>query len=57
MTTAEKYRQLEKSPVINIARFIFNDLKGEATNTTLENVIAEIKRLKDLLNKKEDEGI
>ena len=43
MTTAEKYRQLEKSPVINIARFIFNDLKGEATNTTLENVIAEIK--------------
>lgn len=43
MTTAEKYRQLEKSPVINIARFIFNDLKREATNTTLENVIAEIK--------------
>ncbi len=43
MTTAEKYRQLEKSPVINIARFIFNDLKNEATNTTLEKVIADIK--------------
>lgn len=43
MTTAEKYRQLEKSPVINIARFIFNDLKDVAINTTLEKVIAEIK--------------
>lgn len=43
MTTAEKYRQLEKSPVINIARFIFNDLKSEAINTTLEKVIADIK--------------
>jgi type I restriction enzyme S subunit len=43
MTTAEKYRQLEKSPVINIARFIFNDLKKEATNTTLGKVIADIK--------------
>jgi restriction endonuclease S subunit len=43
MTTAEKYRQLEKSPVINIARFIFNDLKSKATNTTLEKVIADIK--------------
>ncbi|MDO8316675.1 MAG: restriction endonuclease subunit S [Flavobacterium sp.] len=43
MTTAEKYRQLEKSPVINIARFIFNDLKNEATNTTLGKVIADIK--------------
>jgi type I restriction enzyme S subunit len=43
MTTAEKYRQLEKSPVINIARFIFNDLKKEATNTTLEKVITDIK--------------
>lgn len=43
MTTAEKYRQLEKSPVINIARFIFNDIKAGATNTTLEKVIADIK--------------
>ena len=43
MTTAEKYRQLERSPVINIARFIFNDLKEVAINTTLEKVIAEIK--------------
>lgn len=43
MTTAEKYRQLEKSPVINIARFIFNDLKSKATNTTLEKVISDIK--------------
>ena len=43
MTTAEKYRQLERSPVINIARFIFNDLKNVAINTTLEKVIAEIK--------------
>lgn len=43
MTTAEKYRQLEKSPVINIARYIFNDLKSEATNTTLEKVISDIK--------------
>lgn len=43
MTTAEKYRQLEKSPVINIARFIFNDLKDVAVNTTLEKVIAEMK--------------
>lgn len=43
MTTAEKYRQLEKSPVINIARYIFNDLKSKTTNTTLEKVIADIK--------------
>lgn len=43
MTTAEKYRQLERSPIINIARFIFNDLKNEATNTTLGKVIADIK--------------
>lgn len=43
MTTAEKYRQLEKSPVANIARFIFNDLKMNSINTTLENVISDIK--------------
>ena len=43
MTTAEKYRQLEKSPAINIARYIFNCIKDTATNSILGNEIVEIK--------------
>jgi type I restriction enzyme S subunit len=43
MTTAEKYRQLEKSPSINIARYIFSRLKKNATNSTLGDEIIEIK--------------
>lgn len=43
MTTAEKYRQLEKSPAINIARYIFRRLKNNATNSTLGDEIIEIK--------------
>jgi type I restriction enzyme S subunit len=43
MTTAEKYRQLEKSPSINIARYIFSCVKKNATISTLGNEIIEIK--------------
>ena len=43
MTTAEKYRQLEKSPSINIARYIFNCIKTISTNSTLGDEIIEIK--------------
>ena len=43
MTTAEKYRQLEKSPAINIARYIFSCLKSNATNSTLGNELVEMK--------------
>lgn len=43
MTTAEKYRQLEKSPSINIARYIFSCVKKNATNSTLGDEIIEIK--------------
>ena len=43
MTTAEKYRQLEKSPSINIARYIFSCVKTNATNSTLSDEIIEIK--------------
>ncbi len=43
MTTAEKYRQLEKSPAINIARYIFSCVKNNATNSTLGDEIIEIK--------------
>lgn len=43
MTTAEKYRQLEKSPAINIARYIFSCVKSNATNSTLGDEIVEIK--------------
>jgi type I restriction enzyme S subunit len=43
MTTAEKYRQLEKSPSINIARYIFSCVKKNATNTNLGDEIIEIK--------------
>jgi len=43
MTTAEKYRQFEKSPTINVARYIFNQLKTKATKTTLGKEIIEIK--------------
>lgn len=43
MTTAEKYRQLESSPAINMARYIFASLKSNATNSILGNEIIEIK--------------
>lgn len=43
MTTAEYYRQLEKSPAIDIARFIFNHLSSDCTHTTLGSVVSEIK--------------
>jgi type I restriction enzyme S subunit len=43
MTTAEKYRQLEKSPSINIARYIFSCIKTISTNSTLGDEIIEIK--------------
>jgi hypothetical protein len=43
MTTAEKYRQLESSPAINMARYIFSCLKSNATNSILGNEIIEIK--------------
>ncbi|MCC7452516.1 MAG: restriction endonuclease subunit S [Crocinitomix sp.] len=43
MTTAEKYRQLEKSPSINIARYIFSCVKANSTNSTLGDEIIEIK--------------
>lgn len=43
MTTAEKFRLLEHSPIINTARFIFNSLKKKALWTTLGEQIIEIK--------------
>ncbi|MBL7837430.1 MAG: restriction endonuclease subunit S, partial [Bacteroidetes bacterium] len=43
MTTAEKYRQLERSPTINIARYIFSNIKANATNSTLGDEIIDIK--------------
>lgn len=43
MTTAEKYRQFEKSPIISIAKYIFNDIKKNSTITSLEKVIVDIK--------------
>lgn len=43
MTTAEKYRQLEKKPVTNIARYIFRTLENNSTKCTLGNELIEIK--------------
>jgi type I restriction enzyme S subunit len=43
MTTAEKYRQLENSPAINIARYIFSCVASNATNSTIGDEIIEIK--------------
>lgn len=43
MTTAEKYRQLERSPVINTARYIFNSIAKSSSITTIGDELEEIK--------------